>query len=251
MRTANQLSGDDETTRSDCIFFHVIDLPDEEPTHAEWDFRKTEAEYHGHYPMAGKRVLEIGSATGSHAFWMEKQGANVTPYDLGPSDSWDLLPTFQQDASEVERVMRNGIRRLNNGWWYCRNRLGSNLTLQHGSIYVIPPELGDFDVITFGSVLLHTQNPVGAVQRAAPRAKDAIIITDRLPENLGPDKPLMEFYPRLELAKPHGAWTWWHSSPQIWVEFLRILGFQSFNVTVAKHLHIDRMIDLYTLVAKR
>lgn len=239
--------------RTECAFYHVIDLPGETPTPGQWDFRKTESEYHGGFKFKGKTVLEIGSATGSHAFWMEREGAHVTPYDLSPRHSWDIMPTSDQDAGQVERTMRSVIGRLNNGWYYCRNRLKSKLELAFGSIYDIPQELGDFDVITFGSVLLHTRNPVGALQSAADRAKEAIIITDRLPPDLDMKRPLMEFMPKKERAKDFGGWTWWWISPKVFENMLRLRGFQNFQVTISKHFFvpINKKIELFTLIAKR
>lgn len=240
-------------TKEECAFFHVIDLPSEDPTPGLWDFRKTEVEYHGGFQFKGKTVLEIGSATGSHAFWMEKEGAIVTPYDLSPAYSWDIMATYEQDAEEVERIMHSTMGMLNNGWWYCRNRLNSKLELSFGSIYDIPMELGDFDVITFGSVLLHTRNPVGALQFAADRAREAVIITDRLPTNLDMNRPLMEFMPKKGMAQKFGGWTWWWISPKVFENLLTLKGFRRFELTTSKHLFVPmaREIELFTLIAKR
>jgi hypothetical protein len=240
-------------TREECEFFHVIDLPGEEPTEGSWDFRKTEAEYHGGFSFKGKTVLEIGTATGSHAFWMEKQGASVTPYDLSPAFSWDIMATAEQDAVEVEQMMHPIMEKLNNGWYYCRNRLKSKLELSFGSIYDIPKTLGDFDVVTFGSVLLHTRNPIGALQFAADRAKEAVIIMDRLPNNFDAQKPFMEFIPKKEMAKSWGAWTWWWISPKVFENLLGLRGFEQFDLTVSKHFFVpmQKSLGLFTLVARR
>jgi len=239
-------------TKEECAFYHVIDLPGEDPTPGQWDFRQTESEYHGGFTFKGKTVLEIGTATGSHAFWMEKQGAYVTPYDLSPAHSWDIMATYEQDAAEVERSMRSVTEKLNNGWWYCRNRVNSELELSFGSIYDIPKEMGDFDIVTFGSVLLHTRDPVGALQSAADRAREAVIITDRLPVNLDVSRPLMEFMPKKEEATDFGGWTWWWISPKVFENLLILRGFRSFELTTSKHLFVPakQKIKLFTLIAK-
>ncbi|MEW5789215.1 MAG: methyltransferase domain-containing protein [Pseudomonadota bacterium] len=238
--------------REDCLFFHVLDLPGGEVTDGAWDFRATESEYHGGFDFRGKRVLEIGCATGSHSFWMESQGARVTPYDLAPDYSWDLMPTHQQDPGETRAAMVEIIRKLNNGFDYCRDRLGSGLAMTHGSIYAIDPGLGDFDVVTFGSVLLHTRDPLGALQAAVSRA-GTIIIMDRWPPNLDCDKPLMQFIPELANAKPWGGWTWWWISPKVFENFLRIHGFTRFQLTVSEHLYVPtgNRLKLFTLIAER
>ena len=239
--------------RKDCSFFHCLDLPGGETIAAPWDFRETEAEYHGGVSLAGRRVLEIGAASGCHSFWMERQGAQVVPYDLSPEFSWDLMPTPTQDREDVEAAMRVGIRRINAGWHYAAERLGSKLSLEHGTIYSVPESLGVFDVITFGSVLLHTRDPIGAVQGLAPRATEAILIMDRLPPHLDPEKPLMEFQPRIGMEKPFGAWTWWWFTPAVFIRLLTVLGYSEFDVKVSKHLHAasGKPLDLFTLVARR
>lgn len=240
-------------TKKECGFFHVVDLPGEAATPGAWDFRQTEAEYHGGYSFKKKTVLEIGSATGSHAFWLEKQGAYVTPYDLSPAHSWDIMPTAEQDLEQVEKTMRSSIGMINNGWHYCRNRLDSKLELSFGSIYEIPKKLGNFDVVTFGSVLLHTRNPAGALQLAADRAKEAVIIMDRLPPNLDISRPLMEFMPKKERAKNFGGWTWWWISPKFFENLLTIRGFRHFELLTSEHFFVpmNKNIELFTLIARR
>lgn len=241
-----------DLTRRDCAFFHVMDIPGEDPTPGSWDFRKTEAEYHAGYDLKGKCVLEIGAATGSHSFWMERQGAEVIPYDLSPDDDWDFMPAHNQDPKAVEAGMRTGMKRMNNAFNYCRDRLGSKLKLHHGTIYDISAKLGDFDVITYGSVLLHTRDPMGALQKAAKRTK-TIMIMDRFSKSYDNEKPLAEFIPKMGLEKPWGGWTWWHASPKAYQNILEVLGFKTFRLETSKHRYVpvDHDVDIYTLVAER
>lgn len=239
--------------KEECQFFHVIELPSGETTPGAWDFRETEREYHGGYEFAGKSVLELGSATGSHSFWLEKQGAIVTPYDLSPEHGWDVLLTASQKPDEVDNEMRTAIRKLNNGWWYCRDRLGSKLELTHGSIYDVPADLGDFDVVTFGSVLLHVSDPIRAVQRAAPRARETIIIMESYAKGPENNLPFMWFLPKLGNERPWGAWAWWRISPKLLENVLKIIGFNHFQLTITSHRcpPSNKSIELYTLVATR
>lgn len=234
------------------FFYHVIDLPGEAPTPGSWDFRTSEAAYHGNLDFAGKRVLEVGTATGSHAFWMEQQGASVVPYDLGPGDSWDLLPTFAQDPADIATRMRTMIGDINDGFRYCRDRLDSKLQLRTGTAYDVPAALGTFDVITFGSVLLHLRDPMLALQRAAPRTQ-TIVICDRYWHELDNTRPDAQFAPVLGDELPWGGWTWWYVTPRAYENMLRLLGFTSFRTTVSGHRHLpsNTDIDIYTLIASR
>jgi O-methyltransferase len=49
---------------ADCDFYHTIVLPDGRIIEGKWDLRGHESVYLGRQSFAGKRVLEIGPATG-------------------------------------------------------------------------------------------------------------------------------------------------------------------------------------------
>jgi len=240
-----------ELTVEDCGFYQVLDLPGYGTTQGQWDFRKTEKEYLGNVHISGRRVLEIGTANGAHAFFMESLGAEVVAYDLSPENEWDLLLAEDEDEGHVREKMRNQIRRLNNGFLFCREKLGSKVKPAYGSIYKIPENLGDFDVITFGSVLLHVRDPIGALLKSVKRAREMVIITDRMPsQDYG--RPLCEFIPKPELKKEFGGWTWWWISPRVYSQVFSLLGFSDVKVSTSLHYHVpsDKHIELFTLVAK-
>lgn len=58
----------DVTSTEACDFYHVVDLPDGMTTRGQWDFRKTTDLYLGNVDFAGKRVIEIGPASGFLSF---------------------------------------------------------------------------------------------------------------------------------------------------------------------------------------
>ena len=61
------------------------------------------------------------------------------------------------------------MRKLNNGFWYAHEKLGSKSKLVHATAASIPEEVGMFDVVTLGAVLLHLRDPIGALERALGR----------------------------------------------------------------------------------
>ena len=65
------------TDPAECDFYHVVELPGGELTKAQWDLRETADQYLGGVDFAGKRVLEIGPASGFLSFHMERRGARV------------------------------------------------------------------------------------------------------------------------------------------------------------------------------
>jgi hypothetical protein len=62
---------------ADCYFYHTMELPSHGVINGEWDLRAGVHDYLGRVEFAGKRVLEIGPASGFLTFEMEKRGAGV------------------------------------------------------------------------------------------------------------------------------------------------------------------------------
>jgi hypothetical protein len=56
------------------------------------DLRGKADEYLGHYYFAGKRVLEVGPASGFFSFELEKRGAEIVVVDVGDERAWDFVP---------------------------------------------------------------------------------------------------------------------------------------------------------------
>ena len=84
----------------DCAFYHSMTIPGHGEVKGEWDLRGREKEYLGNIDLAGKKVLEIGTASGHLCFWMEQQGADVTGYDLSEKQEWDIVPYHDYDYTE-------------------------------------------------------------------------------------------------------------------------------------------------------
>jgi len=235
---------------AECVFYHVADLPGHGTTSGQWDLRATADAYLGNVDFAGKRVLELGTASGFLCFHMEKKGAEVVAYDLSPEDQWDLVLSFDEDPEAAIELNRNCIRRLNNSFWFSHKKMGSRARLCLGSIYNIPEDLGQFDIVTFASILLHLRDPLGAIQGALKFVRDKIIIVELVPDFQG---PFAKFMPSPERRTPHGGWLWWLLSPDLLVSFLRLVGFRNIEVTRSSHMcaRENRMRELYTIVASR
>ena len=67
----------------------------------DWDLRRGVDDYLGKVVFAGKRVLEIGPASGFLTFEMEKRGAEVTSVEVTAEHGWDFVP---YPASRLEEV---------------------------------------------------------------------------------------------------------------------------------------------------
>ena len=222
----------------------------------EWDLRGGEEDYLGHVMLPGQTVLEIGTASGYLCFWMEKQGAKVVSYDLSEAQDWDVVPYHRFDYANHIAQRKERIRKLNNSWWFAHERLGSRAQVAYGTVYEISPELGEFDIVTMGSILLHLRDPFLAIQRAASVARNTLVITDLLMLTqdqaaatvLGQGK-IARFMPDARTCSPYE--TWWGVSPHFVAEVVQILGFNDVHFSVHRQRHIGGEMDLYTIVANR
>src|SRR5438309_9495401 len=80
------------TDINECHFYHTIDVPGHGLMEGEWDLRRGIRAYLGGVEFSGKRVLELGSASGFVTFHMEREGADVIGYDLSDQQDWDVVP---------------------------------------------------------------------------------------------------------------------------------------------------------------
>src|SRR6266480_139869 len=94
------------TTLEDCYFYHTIDIPGYGLVEGEWDLRQGIDAYLGKVVFKGKRVLELGTASGFVCFHMEREGADVVAYDLSDQHDWDVVPYGQYDYSDFMRERR-------------------------------------------------------------------------------------------------------------------------------------------------
>lgn len=241
----------------DIAIYHRIDVPGLEQKNWRWDLTGDEASYLGNYDLNGKRVLEFGAATGGLTFWMERQGAEVVAVDLSPDvreTSWDLLVTPDDDVSEIKAAMAAGIQRLNNGFWYVHEQLGSKVKLVHGTAYDVPSEIGRFDVVTLCAILLHLRDPMGALENALKFTDRTIIIADLVPHLISESLqklPLAYFMPDRSRRTQHGGWTWWHLSPEVYVRYLDLKGFKIISNTTHSYRQAAGPQKCFTLVAER
>lgn len=246
----------------ECHFYHTQDIPGYGLVEGAWDLRSGVDEYLGGVGFMGKRVLELGTASGFLCFQMEKRGAEVVAYDLShETESWDLVPFATLDLDAAIESRRNHIRRLNNGYWLCHRAFESKAKVVYGSVYSVPAQIGQVDISTFGSILLHLRDPFLALQSALRLTRETVIITELAPRKdhvlvqlirrVLHDKPWpwMRFQPNFRTGRPFE--TWWLLPPQTITEFIGVLGFDTVGTHYHSQKHRDGYVPLYTLVGKR
>ncbi len=80
------------TKVDECFFYHHMDLPGVGEVGKGWDLRETIDDYLGHFDFRGKRVLDVGTASGFLTFEMEKRGAEVVSFDMASRTQRQLVP---------------------------------------------------------------------------------------------------------------------------------------------------------------
>src|SRR5580658_6153280 len=242
---------------SDLVWYHATELPDGRVLPGAWDLRGHESAYLGGVDVAGKRVLELGPATGYLTFYMERMGAEVVSFEAGFDVSIDLLPMKGvEQPEEKRRVMQETIDRNHDAWWYLHRAYGSSAKFVQGNIYDLPADLGTFDITLVGAILLHLREPWGALAQAARLTTETMIVTEPLQDDLAPpESNIMRFSPSAE----HHVTNWWSIYPGAVVSMLSRLGFGRTEITYhvqRHHLSHDMATEaieqpMYTVVGRR
>ena len=240
---------------NDCYFYHSMTLPGHGEVSGEWDLRAGFDQYIGHVDVRGKRVLDVGTASGFVGFSLERRGAMVVAYDLSPHESGDIVPFDGMADGVFERERRLRIERLNNAFWYAHRALRSSVRLVHGSVYAIPREIGQVEVAVMGCILLHLRDPFLALQNVLALTTETVIVADLVPPEYnrrmaGPTntEPLW-FVPEPDRRQPLD--TWWSLSPDLVVRFLGVLGFGTCDVFFHQQHGATGPASLFTVVGRR
>lgn len=241
---------------SECTFYHTMEIRGHGVVSGEWDLRGREDKYLGGFDFNGKRVLEVGTASGFLCFHMESRGAHVVGYDLSEDYDWDVVPFSTHDNESFATERRQSIRALNNGWWLAHDARRSGARVAYGSVYAIPEAIGKVDVATFGAMLLHVRDPFLALQNVVKLNPDTIIVTEPLSLKYslsqivsGKVQPGPIFLPNRRRDGPRE--TWWLFTPDLIERMLGVLGFDDSKVHYHLQRYQNRMQPMFTVVANR
>ena len=103
---------------NDCHFYHTIDIPGLGLVgDGRWDLRGGVDQYLGGVDLAGKRVLEIGPASGFLTMEMEKRGADVIAVELPAFPGWDYVPYPPAVIDPLLEQRRAGMEMLKERFW--------------------------------------------------------------------------------------------------------------------------------------
>jgi tRNA (mo5U34)-methyltransferase len=149
-----------------------------------------------------KRCLDVGTFNGFWAFEMERRGGEVIAVDVLDPHAWDWpVGSDETTVAALAERMASG-----DGFEIARTALGSLVERLDRSVYDLDRDLGGFDLVYLGSLLVHLRDPVHALERIRRVCDGTLIVVD------GIDLPTSLRSPRLPLARLDGQgrpW-WWY-----------------------------------------
>jgi SAM-dependent methyltransferase len=236
----------------DCYYYHSMTLPGIGLVEGNWDLSKNIEAYLGHVDFNGKRVLDVGCASGVLSFHMEHKGAEVVSFfDLDKSGDWDMVLFAKWkylDHQTKERKLI--IDRLNNAYWFAHRLLGSAAKVAYGSVYEIPDAIGAVDITVYGSILLHLRDPFLALQSGLKLTRDTVIISEVLRgQEIPTARPFLEFLPDADTVEPKD--TWWDIRPEWVVRAIGVLGFEETEIHYHTQQYDGKDNHCYTVIGKR
>jgi len=136
----------------ECFWYRTVDLPGIGVVEGQWDLRGKFGDYTGHVNLAGKRILDIGTASGFLTWEAEAAGAEVVSFDLDHARRQKLLPfkdsAYMQDRAESEWQREFFFNSMKYSYWYMWHVKKSRAKVCYGDIENLPRELGYFDVVS-------------------------------------------------------------------------------------------------------
>lgn len=239
-----------------CGWYHTIDLPSYGTQRGLWDIRGRFSDYTGHVPLAGRTVLDVGTASGFMTFEAERLGATVTSFDASDASEFHELPIrdaeYVRDPRAWYARKSAGHKLMTNGYWLAHHDLGSNARCAYGNVYDLDAAMvgGVFDVVLVGQILIHLRDAIRALEAIASVCRDTLVITEGSFAN---DTPIAALSGRA--ARPEISYAWYQYSTGWYREILAMLGFPNVQVAVGSYLcndeHHANEIELTTFVATR
>jgi tRNA (mo5U34)-methyltransferase len=197
-------------------WYHTLELEPGVWTDGWFDMRRYVPHYGLPDDMTGMRVLDVGTWDGFWAFLMEERGADVVALDLDDEADLDWPPRLRPDTYPEEP---RGA-----GFAIAKQRRGSSVERVSRSIYhATPDELGTFDLVFCGSVLMHLRDQFLALERIAGLCGEG-----------GSMICATEYHRRAGLAPfsasvfcgDHNPWVFWMPSLKTWKRMIWAAGFE-------------------------
>jgi SAM-dependent methyltransferase len=153
---------DADATGDVVSWYHTLELPGGVVTPGYFDLRSQVAKLP--WPdVVGKRCLDVATYDGFYAFELERRGASeVIATDIPSHHDWDWPAPLRTRGGQALAALAG---EKGGGFEVAREALGSRVQKRRINVYDLrPEEVGVFDVVVCGSLLLHLRDPVRALE---------------------------------------------------------------------------------------
>jgi tRNA (mo5U34)-methyltransferase len=170
-------------------WYHTLDLGNGVVTKGMFDHRGHEHRYLLPEDLTGMRCLDIGTMDGFWAFEMERRGAaEVVAVDIEDPEALDWPASLR--AKTVKTMDEEKPIRFN----LAKEALGSKVRRELRSVYEVDTDLGEFDLVFCGDLLVHIKDPETAVERMRRVSRGSAIVVNPIKRFRFHEKtPMAEF----------------------------------------------------------
>jgi tRNA (mo5U34)-methyltransferase len=195
-------------------WYHTHDLGGGVVTPGMFDHRPVVDRYLIPDDLSGMRCLDVGTMDGFWAFEMERRGAaEVVAADLASPDDLDWPPLWRERVTpELDETKARRFALVHEA-------LGSRVERVERSVYELDTDLGEFDLIFCGDLLVHLKDPVTAIQRMRGVCRGSTIVCNPVKR--------FRFARRRALVEFDGIseFQWWLLSEAALERMMRAVGF--------------------------
>jgi tRNA (mo5U34)-methyltransferase len=178
-------------------WYHTLELGEGVVTEAMFDHRPLLHRYPLPADLTGMRCLDVGTMDGFWAFEMERRGADsVIAMDLDDPEAMDWPYALRDHDKTLDETKAERFA-------LAKSALGSNVERVTLSAYELGPELGEFDMVFCGDLLLHLKDPITPVERIRSVCRGSAVIVNTIKR--------FRFRERRSLAELDGIdqFVWW------------------------------------------
>ena len=140
-------------------WYHTLDLGDGVVTPGMFDHRRVTDRYLIPEDLSGLRCLDVGTMDGFWAFEMERRGAaEVVAVDIDDPEALDWPASLRPTVKTLDETKRARFE-------LAHRCLDSAVKTESRSIYELDTDLGQFDLVFCGDLLVHLKDPATAAER--------------------------------------------------------------------------------------
>ncbi len=161
------------------LWYHTIDVAPGVSTPGWFDLRSVVDKYP--WPdVKGKRCLDVGTYDGFLAFQLEKRGAaEVVCTDIPDHALWDWPPDVRAQGPDVLAQIAGPEKGM--GFKIAKDLLESKVEREFISVYDLSPErLGTFDIVVMGSLTLHLEEPMRALEAVRSVCREQFMSVEQI-----------------------------------------------------------------------